>query len=80
MHVFSKRLSEKFLFLNMHHSLANPTNHSQPKWPLLGPALTLVSIVGLTLQKEIIIADVVKEQDCQKVTEAKIKTDLKLTV
>lgn len=48
----------------MHLSLAHPTNHSRPKLPLSGPALTLVSlkIEGLTPQKQITIAEMVKEQ------------------
>lgn len=49
--------------LNMHHSLANPTNRSRQKRPLSGPELTLVSlnIKGLTPQKEIINAEMVRE-------------------
>lgn len=49
----------------MQYSQANLTNHSQPKWPLLGSALTMVSfnIERLTPLKEIIIAIMVREQD-----------------
>lgn len=51
----------------MNQTLANLTTHSQPKRPLSGPCLTLVSlnIEGLTPEKEQLISEIVREYKCE---------------